>query len=127
MLGLTYNGKDAQGNAKWDGVSNVDLAKFENSTEFNHYIQSFNTNTNNWVAQYIYKRMKFMNNRYVSQLSVLLFLAVWHGFHTGYYVSFFFEFIIMFMERDVSISKYYKGDTAIFNNCNYFITTVKFY
>ncbi|XP_065170284.1 lysophospholipid acyltransferase 5 [Atheta coriaria] len=101
MFGLTYNGKDAQGNAKWDGVSNVDLAKFENSTEFNHYIQSFNTNTNNWVAQYIYKRMKFMNNRYVSQLSVLLFLAVWHGFHTGYYVSFFFEFIIMFMERDI--------------------------
>ena len=49
---------------------------------------------------YVYKRLKFMNNRYVSQLSALVFLAVWHGWHVGYYVTFFNEFIVMNFERE---------------------------
>ena len=42
-----------------------------------------------------------MNNRYISQFSALLFLAVWHGLHTGYYMCFFLEFIVMNLEKDV--------------------------
>lgn len=103
FIGLSYNGKDENGQTKWNGLANVDLWKLENATEFNHYIQSFNINTNHWVAQYIYKRLKFMNNRYISQGAALLFLSVWHGFHSGYYVCFLFEFLVMYMEKDVSI------------------------
>lgn len=87
---------------KWDGLANVDLWRLESSTEFNHYIQSFNINTNHWVAQYIYKRLKFMGNRYISQAATLLFLSIWHGFHSGYYICFLFEFTVMYMEKDVS-------------------------
>lgn len=32
----------------------------------------------------------------------MLFLAVWHGLHSGYYVTFVHEFIVMYVERDVS-------------------------
>ncbi|CAH0549779.1 unnamed protein product [Brassicogethes aeneus] len=102
LFGMSHNGTDeTTGEIKWNGVENIKLAVFENTTEFNHYIQSFNVNTNHWVAQYIYKRLKFLNNRHVSQLAALLFLAVWHGFHSGYYVCFFFEFIVIYMERDI--------------------------
>ena len=51
---------------------------------------------------YVYKRLKFMNNRYVSQLSALVFLAVWHGWHSGYYLTFFNEFIVINFEKDFS-------------------------
>lgn len=115
FLGLTYNGKDDTGKTKWDGLANVDLWKLENATEFNHYIQSFNINTNHWVAQYIYKRLKFLGNRYVSQAAALLFLSVWHGFHSGYYVCFFFEFIVMYMEKDVG----FKSTKITFNVVNF--------
>lgn len=59
-------------------------------------------NTNHWCAEYIYKRLKFLGSRFASQFFTLAFLAVWHGFHSGYYVCFFNEFMIMFFEKDVS-------------------------
>ncbi|XP_054267493.1 lysophospholipid acyltransferase 5-like isoform X1 [Macrosteles quadrilineatus] len=100
-IGLTYNGKDEKDKPKWDGCANVDLMKFEGATKFGHYVESFNINTNHWVAQYIYKRLKFLGNRYLSQLGVLLFLAVWHGLHSGYYMCFFLEFTCLVMEKDL--------------------------
>ncbi|XP_057322360.1 lysophospholipid acyltransferase 5 [Microplitis mediator] len=101
-FGISYNGKDENGSTKWDGCKNVDLIRFENATQFNHYIQSFNMNTNEWCAEYIYKRLKFVGSRFASQFLTLLFLAIWHGFHSGYYVTFFNEFIIMYFEKDVA-------------------------
>lgn len=103
---MTHNGLDENNQVKWNGCENVKLGLFENTTQFNHYIQSFNVNTNHWVAQYIYKRLKFLGNRFISQAVSLLFLAVWHGFHTGYYICFAFEFIVMYLEKDVSQTAY---------------------
>ena len=51
---------------------------------------------------YVYKRLRFLNNRYISQLSALVFLAVWHGWHSGYYLTFFNEFIVINFEKDFS-------------------------
>lgn len=103
MSGITYNGKNGQGKNQWNGCANVKLRVFENATRFGHLIQSFNINTNAWVAEYIYKRLKFLGNRVCSQFLALLFLAAWHGHHFGYYVCFFMEFIIMIFEKDVEI------------------------
>lgn len=102
-FGLTYNGKDSKGRIKWDGCANVKLRTFETATLFNHYILSFNINTNNWCAEYIYKRLKFLGSKMYSQIMTLLFLALWHGFHSGYYHCFFIEFVVLYFERDVSI------------------------
>nr|CAD7410074.1 unnamed protein product [Timema poppensis] len=99
--GLTYNGKTPDGQIKWDGCANVKLRVFEGATKFGHFIASFNINTNNWVSQYVYKRLKFMGNRYISQAAALMFLAVWHGLHTGYYMCFAMEFLVMKLEKDL--------------------------
>lgn len=101
LLGISFNGKDENGKPKWDGLRNVNLSVLENTKEFDDYIHSFNINTNKWVAQYVFKRLKFLGNKLLSQLLSLFFLAAWHGTHSGYYVCFFFEFLIIYMERDV--------------------------
>ena len=87
----------------WNGCENVKLLKFETASHFNDYILSFNINTNTWCAEYIYKRLKFLGSKIYSQFFTLVFLAVWHGFHSGYYLCFFLEFMIMFAEKDVSL------------------------
>nr|CAD7458743.1 unnamed protein product [Timema tahoe] len=54
------------------------------------------------LFRYVYKRLKFMGNRYISQAAALMFLAVWHGLHSGYYMCFAMEFLVMKLEKDVS-------------------------
>uniref|UniRef100_A0A1B6D3K0 Lysophospholipid acyltransferase 5 n=1 Tax=Clastoptera arizonana TaxID=38151 RepID=A0A1B6D3K0_9HEMI len=100
--GITHNGVGPDGNAKWDGCKNIDIKTFEGATNFGHYVESFNINTNQWVLQYIYKRLKFLGNKYLSQIGVLLFLALWHGFNSGYYMCFFMEFVCLVMEKDLT-------------------------
>jgi len=99
FLGVTEDDKGKQ-KIDWKGCANVKTVRLETSTKFGHVIESFNINTNNWVAVYIYKRLKFMGSRTVSQLATLLFLAVWHGFHSGYYLVFLNEFLIIKVERE---------------------------
>ena len=36
----------------------------------------------------------------MSQTATLVFLAIWHGWHAGYYVTFFNEFIVVNFERE---------------------------
>ncbi|XP_050313529.1 lysophospholipid acyltransferase 5 [Anthonomus grandis grandis] len=116
LFGLSYN-EDKDGETNWNGVENIKLTTFENATEFNHYIIAFNVNTNLWVSQHIYKRLKFLGNKYYSQGGVLLFLAIWHGLHSGYYFTFLHEFIVIYMERDLqSIIKSNQTLREIFSN-----------
>ena len=51
LIGLSYSGKDANGNCLWNGCANVKIGLYEGATTFGHMIASFNTNTNAWVAQ----------------------------------------------------------------------------
>lgn len=99
--GLTFNGVDEKGVADWTGCSNIKLLVFENTRRFQHYIDSFNVQTNHWIAEYVYKRLRFLNNRNYSQLGALIFLALWHGFHSGYYITFALEFAVIICEREV--------------------------
>jgi len=109
LSGLSYtppppqeNGEEAPGEADWKGCANVRLTTLESATWFHHYVAAFNINTNQWCMNYVFKRLKFLNNRMVSQTATLAFLAVWHGWHAGYYVTFFNEFIVISFEKDFS-------------------------
>ena len=102
-FGLSYNGKEKTETgevSKWDACNNIKLMRFEGATKFQHYIDSFNCNTNHFAAEYIYKRLKFLGNRNLSQFFTLLFLALWHGTRSGYYMTSFNEFIIIYMEKE---------------------------
>merc|ERR1712106_797869 len=43
---------------------------------------------------------KFLGNRTISRVTTLLFLAVWHGSHPGYYIAFATEFFTIKIERE---------------------------
>uniref|UniRef100_A0A2M3Z7U2 Lysophospholipid acyltransferase 5 n=1 Tax=Anopheles braziliensis TaxID=58242 RepID=A0A2M3Z7U2_9DIPT len=83
------------------GCSNIKVGVFENTSKYGHYVESFNVQTNTWVANYVYKRLRFLNNRMLSHLGALFFLAIWHGFHSGYYITFLMEFAVIHMEKEV--------------------------
>jgi len=101
VSGLSFVASSEEG-TDWTGCANVKLTRLETAQKFGHYIEAFNINTNSWVMNYVYKRLKFLNNRYVSQLSALFFLAIWHGWHSGYYLTFFNEFLVVNFEKDFS-------------------------
>nr|AIN34694.1 fatty alcohol acetyltransferase [Agrotis segetum] len=103
-FGLSYNGSRTENGvsvSQWDGCNNIKLLRFEGATRFQHYIDSFNCNTNHFAAEYVYKRLRFLGNRNLSQLITLAFLALWHGTQSGYYMTFLNEFLIMVMEKDL--------------------------
>ena len=49
-----------------------DLKKFrlETAVCFGNIIEAFNINTNNWVAVYVFKRLKFLGNKMISQVLI---------------------------------------------------------
>ena len=99
LSGLGYNGRKPDGTILWNGGANVRLRLFESCTTFGQLIQAFNINTNSWCMTYIYKRCRFLNNQMMSQGITLAFLAIWHGFHSGYYLTFFHELLVMQFEK----------------------------
>ncbi|CAD7005994.1 lysophospholipid acyltransferase 5 [Ceratitis capitata] len=98
-LGISYAGKKENGENDWSGCSNVNLMILETECTMQHYVHSFNINTNHWLGQYVYKRLKFLNNRTISYAAALGFLAVWHGFHSGYYMAFLNEYMTVTVEK----------------------------
>jgi len=99
LSGLAYNGRKEDGTILWNGGANVKLRKWEYCYNFGQVIESFNINTNAWAMNYVYKRCRWLNNKLYSQAITLAFLALWHGFHSGYYVTFFFEILVMQFEK----------------------------
>ncbi|KAF9925531.1 Lysophosphatidylcholine acyltransferase 3 [Linnemannia zychae] len=102
LSGITFNGYDAQGRPEWDGLRNVNPLNYEFATSLNQIIASFNMNTNFWAKLYVFKRLRFLGNKNLSALGVLLFLAIWHGTHIGYFLCFGLEFLDMETERRMS-------------------------
>ena len=99
LSGLGYNGTMPDGTILWNGVENMRLQLYETSSRFTDALQSWNIMTNEWCKNYIYKRCRFLNNPCLSHSLTLVFLAVWHGFHSGYFLSFFFQFLTITFEK----------------------------
>jgi len=100
LSGLSFVEQKEDGFIDWKGCANVKVGRLETAVCFNNVIEAFNINTNHWVAVYVYKRLKFMGNQMLSQVITLFFLAVWHGFHFGYYLTFVNEFLTIKIERE---------------------------
>nr|CAG8433890.1 8260_t:CDS:2 [Entrophospora candida] len=99
LSGISFNGYDDNGKPEWNCLSNVDKWKFEFATSLNAIVGSFNTNTNLWTKIYIFKRLIFLGNKNLSNIGALLFLALWHGLHIGYFICFSLEFLDMEGEK----------------------------
>jgi len=101
LSGLTYNGLDENGNILWNSCANIEIAKYESADTFRGIIASFNVNTNKWVQNYIFKRLKFLGSKALSAVSSLFFLALWHGVFSGYFMCFALEFVVLKFETDI--------------------------
>ncbi|CAD5210502.1 unnamed protein product [Bursaphelenchus okinawaensis] len=98
LAGLAYNGKNEAGEDKWDGVRNVHIVKWELGSDFQSVIDSFNCGTNDFAKNYLFKRLRWLGGRIYSQSATLFYLAVWHGYHLGYFLLFAFEMACMFVQ-----------------------------
>jgi len=76
----------------WNAINNVDGKKFNTAFNFGDLVASYNIKTNLWSKHYVYKRFAFLGNKHYSSLINLTFLSIWHGFHIGYPLSFYFEY-----------------------------------
>lgn len=56
-----------------------------------------------FTLRYLYKRLRCLGNKSISQALTLTFLAIWHGFYSGYYVNFFLEFVTIYAEKQVRV------------------------
>lgn len=84
---------DKEGHASFGGLANALPAQYETATSIDHIIASFNINTNLWSKYYVFKRLKFLGSKEASQAGTLAFLAIWHGFHPIYFITFLMEFL----------------------------------
>jgi hypothetical protein len=50
MTGISYGGVDREGRVDWQALANVHIIKFETCLTLEGVINSFNLNTNRWVA-----------------------------------------------------------------------------
>lgn len=101
LSGLTY---DTETKKFDNSCSNIDVWEFETTPNFGGVIRSFNISTNHWAARYLFKRLRFLGSKFASHFLTLFFLALWHGWKSGYYVTFGMEFLIMKTEWEVSIN-----------------------
>ena len=79
-------------------------------------IHSWNTLTIEWTKNYVYKRLKFLGNKMVSRFLTMAFLALWHGFHSGFYAYFALQFLIIAAEIDV---KHFAAKIGLQKKLNY--------
>ncbi|KAJ6222086.1 hypothetical protein RDWZM_000631 [Blomia tropicalis] len=96
LCGITYDGINFYQN------TNVNFFKFEFANSFTTIISSYNMTTNRFAFKYVYRRLKFLGNIYLSKLITILFLSVWHGFASGYYFAFSTEFFLLYFEKHLS-------------------------
>ncbi|CAH8288962.1 unnamed protein product, partial [Heterobilharzia americana] len=86
--------------AQHTACANISLARYSFATNTDDLVAGLNINTNKWVLEYVYKRLRFLGNKNLSQLVTLLFLAIWHGTHSGYYINFGVELLVVIVEKD---------------------------
>ncbi|OUC39444.1 dedicator of cytokinesis, partial [Trichinella nativa] len=114
LVGLGYNLDEKSGEQLWDGVRNIRLGRFELSASFQSIIDSFNYNTNKWAFNYFFKRLKFLGNKMLSHLLTLLFLALWHGTYSGYFVCFLAEFLVAMLNQHQQLKAKLQSSTMIY-------------
>jgi lysophospholipid acyltransferase 5 len=97
LSGMGYNGKDdTSGEHKWDGMCTLKPLEVETGCTCQSLVGSFNIRTNNWVSNYVFKRLRFLQSKLASGIISMIFLSIWHGFHVGYFLCFLGCEIVVF-------------------------------
>jgi len=100
LSGIAYNG-EKDGEDQWNGVRDLHITGWELGSDFTSCVESFNVGTNTFAKNHIFKRLRWLGNKYLSHLSTLMYLAVWHGYHLGYFILFIYEFTAVIAQEQL--------------------------
>eukprot|EP01122_Echinamoeba_exundans_P009905 TRINITY_DN3566_c0_g1_i1.p1 TRINITY_DN3566_c0_g1~~TRINITY_DN3566_c0_g1_i1.p1 ORF type:complete len:357 (+),score=67.06 TRINITY_DN3566_c0_g1_i1:495-1565(+) len=97
LSGYSYNGKDEQGNHRWDRIRMVDLWKFKFGTSANRdMVPAWNIPSHLWLKRYVHMRLGSIKIAgFAARLVTFFVSAIWHGLYPGYYVFFFFSAVFV--------------------------------
>ncbi|CAI4229231.1 unnamed protein product [Auanema sp. JU1783] len=101
LTGIGYNGKDEKGNDRWDGVRDLHITTWETGHDFNSIVLSFNCGTNTFAKNHLFRRLRWLNSKPLAHVATLMYLAIWHGYHLGYFLLFLFEFACMVAQEQL--------------------------
>ena len=97
LSGMGFKGVDPKtGKVSWNRLQNVNPIGIETAQNSRAYLENWNMNTNNWLRNYIYLRVTPKGRKPGFRASLATFgtSAVWHGFYSGYYLTFAFAAFI---------------------------------
>mmetsp|Transcript_8660 Transcript_8660/g.36105 ORF Transcript_8660/g.36105 Transcript_8660/m.36105 type:complete len:500 (-) Transcript_8660:29-1528(-) len=131
LCGFSFNGYDAQKNAKWDRLTNINLVGVELAQNLRHVVAEWNKGTALWLKNYVYFRVSKRPLREgedpkttkrpglppaQGQLVVYVVSAIWHGFYPGYYYFFVGYFFFSHVGNSLGpwvTSRVYKEGTVL--------------
>lgn len=92
LIGLSYNGRDAEGNVKWDRIRMLDLLKYKMAKSIvRDAVPSWNMMSQAWLRRYVHQRFMAAGfSHTASRIITFLTSALWHGLYPGYYLFFGF-------------------------------------
>ncbi|KAI8904410.1 MBOAT, membrane-bound O-acyltransferase family-domain-containing protein [Gorgonomyces haynaldii] len=89
LTGLGYAGPSATLEERWSRLENVNIPGVELSQTPRDVMIHWNKNTANWLREDVYVRLMDLKvPRTVGTLLTSLTSAFWHGFYSGYYITF---------------------------------------
>jgi len=98
VSGISYDKDPETGCVSWGAVRNAHIMKFLKMNKFDQLVRCHNTNTNTWVMNYLYKRLRFTGSIGLAKILSIMFVAVWHGCYEGYFTAFLFQKLVMSTE-----------------------------
>jgi lysophospholipid acyltransferase 5 len=97
-------------------LRNCSIIGLFTSAGFKEVVNSMNITTNAFAREYLYKRCAFLKSKFISAFYTVFILAIWHGFHLGYFLSFFCELLFLQIEEQLSIGAKKSPLLASFEN-----------
>eukprot|EP00792_Barthelona_sp_PAP020_P008582 TRINITY_DN3229_c0_g2_i1.p1 TRINITY_DN3229_c0_g2~~TRINITY_DN3229_c0_g2_i1.p1 ORF type:complete len:523 (-),score=118.42 TRINITY_DN3229_c0_g2_i1:29-1567(-) len=104
MSGLGYTGSDEKGHPKYENAKNMRYWNFEIPSSARTAVGAWNIGVINWLTYSYHHRWKATIGSATSLFATNQISALWHGYHFGYYISFFHLSLISF--ADILIYKF---------------------
>eukprot|EP00038_Savillea_parva_P000974 m.100341 g.100341 ORF g.100341 m.100341 type:complete len:542 (+) comp10343_c0_seq3:84-1709(+) len=119
VAGLGFKGNDAQGNADWTLLTNLNTRKVEFADNLKCVLDHWNIQTQRWLVFVCYERLPKSYNTY----AVMLLSALWHGPYLGYYMTFITAAFVVEANRKVrnNIRPYFVPEGSKDSNTLYWI------
>lgn len=105
LIGISFNGRDEKGRAKWDRIKMVNIVKFKLARNIvRDMVPNWNMMSQHWLNKYVHQRfLRLGVNKGQSRWLTFVVSAIWHGLYPGYYV--FFVQCALFMEVSTMLSE----------------------